>query len=54
MDIMVTVIELLHFLIVPNRYGNHHAKFEIDSTIQMCLNQRKELTVTDGPTLFIE
>ena len=39
-------------------YRNQHAKFEIDRTILKCLNQRKNLTVTDvqtdGPTLIIE
>ena len=30
---------------LPNCYWNHHAKFEIDRTIQTCLKYRKELTV---------
>ncbi len=29
---------------------NHHARFEIDRTILTSLNERKELTVTDGQT----
>ena len=37
-------------MIRSNYYWNHHAKFEIDRTILTYLNQRKELTVTDGRT----
>ena len=41
------IIELLRFL---NRYRNHHAKFEIDWTIQNCSNEQKEQTVPGGGT----
>ncbi len=36
-------------LLVPICYRNHHAKLEVDRTILVYLNQRKELW-TDGPT----
>ncbi len=50
---MVRIIELQRFLL-PYCYRNHRAKFEIDRKFLTCLNKRKELTVTDGPTLIIE
>ncbi len=41
--------ELLHYC-----FGNYHSSIEIDRTILTCLNEQKELFITDGPTLNIE
>ena len=46
-NFLVTIIKLLLFL---NRFRNNNTKFEIYRTILTCLNQQKELTVTDGRT----
>ena len=42
-----TIVELLRFLnrTLYQLLDIHHAKFEIDSTILNCLNQRKELII---------
>ncbi len=50
-DVLLLVIELIRVL-----QGTKLLKIilEIDRTIQICLNKRKEISVTDGWTLIIE
>ncbi len=46
-DFLLRIIELLHFLRVPNCTMNHLANFEIDRTFLKCLKLRTELSVTE-------
>ena len=55
-DVLVTIVKFLRFLHlkVLKCYRNHYKKVLIDIIILTCLNQWKELSVTDGLTLIIE
>ncbi len=50
-DVLLLIIELIRVL-----QGTKLLKIipEIDRTYHICLNKRKELSVTDGRTLIIE